>query len=288
MSHHEAEQAAMSQHNRLLLQALEIPPSCWYLLPPHLRATAHSSPCDKPFLALLLDAVRLQLHSRPPLGSSPSAAVVHASSSSDHALTAGSACTDASACGQHVPVRKAATSDAVLDSSSVEICCSAGTACTACAGSDNTMLASDHLAKATDSPACSAGIAGSSSPASNLCTAGNSQGSNAASTGHLENELNPSSWQKRWHNPGQEPGNSQGHFPSQGQGHRQEQEQGQRQDVVPMALLVPCRKAMRDRFPLNGTFFQVNEVFLDSNTVECPLQVILTGLLPIGIRYPGF
>lgn len=45
------------------------------------------------------------------------------------------------------------------------------------------------------------------------------------------------------------------------------------QGLVQMALLVPCRKAMKNRFPLNGTFFQVNEVFLDQATLEEPLQV---------------
>ncbi|KAA6429454.1 MAG: DNA glycosylase, partial [Trebouxia sp. A1-2] len=40
-----------------------------------------------------------------------------------------------------------------------------------------------------------------------------------------------------------------------------------------VALLVPCRKAMRNQFPLNGTFFQVNEVFLDQATITQPLQV---------------
>ena len=29
------------------------------------------------------------------------------------------------------------------------------------------------------------------------------------------------------------------------------------------AVLVPCRQAMKGRFPLHGTYFQTNEVFLD-------------------------
>lgn len=40
------------------------------------------------------------------------------------------------------------------------------------------------------------------------------------------------------------------------------------------ALLVPCRTAMRGHFPLNGTYFQVNEVFLDDTTLHCPIQVL--------------
>lgn len=39
------------------------------------------------------------------------------------------------------------------------------------------------------------------------------------------------------------------------------------------ALLVPCRTAMRSRFPLNGTYFQVNEVFLDDTSLCSPIQV---------------
>ena len=39
------------------------------------------------------------------------------------------------------------------------------------------------------------------------------------------------------------------------------------------ALLVPCRTAVRSRFPLNGTYFQVNEVFLDDTSLRSPIQV---------------
>ncbi len=39
------------------------------------------------------------------------------------------------------------------------------------------------------------------------------------------------------------------------------------------AVLVPCRTAMRGRFPLNGTYFQVNEVFLDETSLRSPIQV---------------
>ena len=289
MSQTEAEQAAVSQHNRLLVQAWEIPPSCWYLLPPHLRASADTTPCSMPFLAFPLDAVSLQSPLRQPQGLSPSAAVANACSSADCALASGSACADATACGQHISACKAATSDAVLRGSSIEACClagSAGTACTVCTGADSPTLASGHLAQAVDSAACPAGIAGiacSSSPDSKLCTAGITPGSSTASSGHLGNALNPFSWQMQRHNPGQGQDSSQGHCVKQSRG----QGQGQGQDVVAMALLVPCRKAMRDRFPLNGTFFQVNEVFLDNNTVERPLQVMPNVLPATGRIHPG-
>nr|XP_011460268.1 PREDICTED: protein ROS1-like [Fragaria vesca subsp. vesca] len=38
-------------------------------------------------------------------------------------------------------------------------------------------------------------------------------------------------------------------------------------------LLVPCRTAMRGSFPLNGTYFQVNEVFADHDSSLEPLDV---------------
>ncbi|KAL0912747.1 hypothetical protein M5K25_016145 [Dendrobium thyrsiflorum] len=38
-------------------------------------------------------------------------------------------------------------------------------------------------------------------------------------------------------------------------------------------LLIPCRTAMRGRFPLNGTYFQINEVFADHESSRTPIQV---------------
>ncbi|MFS8007311.1 putative DNA-(apurinic or apyrimidinic site) lyase [Helianthus anomalus] len=38
-------------------------------------------------------------------------------------------------------------------------------------------------------------------------------------------------------------------------------------------LLIPCRTAMRGSFPLNGTYFQVNEVFADHESSLCPIDV---------------
>lgn len=40
-----------------------------------------------------------------------------------------------------------------------------------------------------------------------------------------------------------------------------------------MAVLLPCRTAMRGAFPLAGTYFQTNEVFVDSNTLQHPVLV---------------
>jgi len=41
-------------------------------------------------------------------------------------------------------------------------------------------------------------------------------------------------------------------------------------DVVALAVLVPCRAAMLAKFPLHGTYFQTNEVFLDAETATRP------------------
>ncbi|KAK3130473.1 hypothetical protein QOZ80_6BG0493890 [Eleusine coracana subsp. coracana] len=38
-------------------------------------------------------------------------------------------------------------------------------------------------------------------------------------------------------------------------------------------LLIPCRTAMRGSFPLNGTYFQVNEVFADHDSSQNPIDV---------------
>ncbi|CAN6210248.1 unnamed protein product [Urochloa humidicola] len=38
-------------------------------------------------------------------------------------------------------------------------------------------------------------------------------------------------------------------------------------------ILIPCRTAMRGSFPLNGTYFQVNEVFADHDTSRNPIDV---------------
>ncbi|XLU82936.1 hypothetical protein S245_006356 [Arachis hypogaea] len=38
-------------------------------------------------------------------------------------------------------------------------------------------------------------------------------------------------------------------------------------------ILIPCRTAMRGRFPLNGTYFQVNEVFADHESSKNPISV---------------
>ncbi|KAH7429025.1 hypothetical protein KP509_09G027800 [Ceratopteris richardii] len=48
---------------------------------------------------------------------------------------------------------------------------------------------------------------------------------------------------------------------------------GRADENVSGTLLIPCRTAMRGSFPLNGTYFQVNEVFADHSSSLCPVQV---------------
>ncbi|KAH1258728.1 Protein ROS1 [Glycine max] len=43
--------------------------------------------------------------------------------------------------------------------------------------------------------------------------------------------------------------------------------------IVRGTLLIPCRTAMRGSFPLNGTYFQVNEVFADNDSSLNPISV---------------
>ncbi|KAL8135862.1 DNA glycosylase/AP lyase ROS1-like [Apium graveolens] len=43
--------------------------------------------------------------------------------------------------------------------------------------------------------------------------------------------------------------------------------------IVRGTLLIPCRTAMRGRFPLNGTYFQINEVFADHASSLHPIEV---------------
>ncbi|XAR52565.1 Uracil-DNA glycosylase, partial [Bertholletia excelsa] len=43
--------------------------------------------------------------------------------------------------------------------------------------------------------------------------------------------------------------------------------------TVSGTILIPCRTATRGSFPLNGTYFQVNEVFADDETSQLPLLV---------------
>ncbi|XP_060209019.1 DNA glycosylase/AP lyase ROS1-like [Lycium barbarum] len=38
-------------------------------------------------------------------------------------------------------------------------------------------------------------------------------------------------------------------------------------------LLIPCRTTNCGRFPLNGTYFQVNEVFADEGSTQQPIEV---------------
>ena len=50
---------------------------------------------------------------------------------------------------------------------------------------------------------------------------------------------------------------------------------GEEERKVPCVLLVPCCEAVHGRFPLNGTYFQTNEVFLDAATLQHPFMASL-------------
>ncbi|XP_034585955.1 protein ROS1C isoform X2 [Setaria viridis] len=50
-------------------------------------------------------------------------------------------------------------------------------------------------------------------------------------------------------------------------------EQENQSRYVRGTILVPCRTAMRGSFPLNGTYFQVNEVFADHSSSHNPIHV---------------
>ncbi|PHU00738.1 Protein ROS1 [Capsicum chinense] len=43
--------------------------------------------------------------------------------------------------------------------------------------------------------------------------------------------------------------------------------------TVSGTLLIPCRTANKGKFPLNGTYFQVNEVFADEESTQQPIEV---------------
>jgi hypothetical protein len=53
-------------------------------------------------------------------------------------------------------------------------------------------------------------------------------------------------------------------------------------------LLVPCRTAMKGSFPLNGTYFQVNEVFADHGSSIKPIDVPRTFLWNLKRRFVYF
>ena len=313
MSQPEAEQAASSQHNRLLLQAYEIPHSCWHLLPPHLQAGADAVPCNTPFLAFPLDGLRSQAQRGPSATASggPSATASEAGGKASAAVTAAGvrACVeesvlpllpktasqgcakgmssppDAAAAGasnasaclntsheQHEAVIAGIGASLVSDLTlqHATTCCSARTACTACRsvatriGSDGPTVLAASLPD--NSAAGSACTAAPTLTADKTCKAGAADISPVDVTDILSDQSTVSANSSR-QGQGQGPGQGQGLGPEQGQG------PGQGQGLVQMALLVPCRKAMKDRFPLNGTFFQVNEVFLDHSSIMQPLQV---------------
>ena len=315
----EAEQAASSQHNRLLLQAYEVPHTCWHLLPPHLQAGAAAIPCKMPFLAFQLDTVARAAPcgyntavSVPQEGPEALTAAHNRSSHDDAAVPLATSIVSGFRLDSSVPdaaadaAAAAASSESPCESAndchssavmSKDIDCvtqpsmqraqtsSAGTACrsfeTSTRSHGSTVVA-DPVAQAMHGPACTAGSAGSTWSVVDTCKAGvgisqmestdtlpQPSPVSTSSSMHAQGScqgLEQTNVQGQWQGSCHEQGKYQEQ--SQGQGH------GQGRTLLQMALLVPCRKAVKDRFPLNGTFFQVNEVFLDHNSMEQPLQVM--------------
>ncbi|KAI7734108.1 hypothetical protein M8C21_018907, partial [Ambrosia artemisiifolia] len=59
------------------------------------------------------------------------------------------------------------------------------------------------------------------------------------------------------------------------------------EETVKATLLIPCRTANRGTFPLNGTYFQVNEVFADDETSHSPMDVPRGQLCNLPLRELG-
>ncbi|KAI3769145.1 hypothetical protein L6452_00245 [Arctium lappa] len=59
------------------------------------------------------------------------------------------------------------------------------------------------------------------------------------------------------------------------------------EETVKGTVLIPCRTANRGKFPLNGTYFQVNEVFADDETSRIPMDVPRCQLWNLSRRYLG-
>ncbi len=238
------EQAADTHHNRLLLQAFEIPQSCLHLLPLHLQASALHVPCNIPFLALPLQPPRaspMAMSGSAPGISHPAAAA--ADQAADPAASAG------------LPWRTQVFEQGTL----------AGPACRA-GGSDlqTSMPVANSLGSAdlgspmlTGTPGSPAGT--DSRSAGLECTAG------IASTAGIAGKAGVPCSNHGSHEQQSRGTESVGRACSFGS--------SAKDGLANVALLVPCRKAMKNQFPLNGTFFQVNEVFLDQATITHPLQV---------------
>ncbi|KAI9076216.1 hypothetical protein K1719_041789 [Acacia pycnantha] len=58
--------------------------------------------------------------------------------------------------------------------------------------------------------------------------------------------------------------------------------------TVSGTILVPCRTATNGRFPLNGTYFQVNEVFADADSSQHPIDVPTSMLWNLDTRIAYF
>ena len=282
------QQPAGTQHNRRLLQCFELPLSCSDVLPTHLQAAAEGL-SELPILAVPLQtvadhtqsglpslALRLQCPLLLPLLHSSAQDAVdslpwHAADppvnscetfSSVHAETSTAAAAAATAAAAPVMVNAAATLYC-QQQGSFELSATAGAACKA--GQASAFKPNETAGQRGS--ACSVGgcinsdfeqdsYCQSGTPttaAGSACTAGTAGAVDVASLEAAARKLDTSQ-------------EAVGCCPV----HSDSEEE---QELVPVALLVHCRRAVNNKFPLNGTFFQVNEVFLDQATISEPLQV---------------
>ncbi|CAK8535339.1 unnamed protein product [Lathyrus sativus] len=65
----------------------------------------------------------------------------------------------------------------------------------------------------------------------------------------------------------------QAELESSGESSTSDLQEEDKSQTVPGTLLIPCRTAMKGYFPLNGTYFQINEVFADFASMIKPINV---------------
>ena len=248
---HITDKPAASSSNRLLLTALEVPGTCWHLLPQHLQARATGVPCPYPFLAL-------------PILGQPDLQRQHESDMQNEAMRSAEHCEqyknarDSQSCGPDMPSSNEYTHQQhpplgmVTSQQSLDLRSDTG-GDTVLESKPCNQTAAGWMGMSRDS--MTGGIAGKSNTAGTAGTAGTASTAWTPGIQQPKEAAKTLQWQPKC---------------AEGVG-VQEAVKGSKK--LKLALLVPCRKAMQNCFPLNGTFFQVNEVFLDQDTLLNPLEV---------------
>ena len=294
---------ASSQSNRLVLDAFEVPACCEHLLPEHLQMHARGVPCNTPFLALPIPhkhGLQGEGHTSSQ-DSHPGDCAVGSNSASaalQHAKQLVGTCLDSSSSAQRAQHDDAQATQPELTGPTGQRLdnCSAqhepavhrpkqpagescAVACSACMpGVDSACLGavveSMSGTACTACKTCAESLASSNVPA-NIAGTACCQHSTADKAGILSKDLLLDT--QRQQQPQQQ---QQASYPQQLHvSSSQCKSDGDSSRRLEVAILVPCRKAMRNCFPLNGTFFQMNEVFLDLDTLLHPMQVCLVKTL---------